>query len=223
MSAVDLLDGVARAIVSECGAIADLLVEKNRQYGNSALKPIRLFSRADAIEQIKVRIDDKLSRLQSGQDDDTEDTELDLLGYLVLLRVARKLAGATDKDSLTVAAAENSYLDKLRALRHGREGSSGYVVPPVDDGDDDPVVTELRNDGQPIEETPAECGRCGLQWPNDSEQAAAIREYGLCIPCLIERERTGGIRWDTKRVDANLGAYLTTMRQNNLQPDSLKP
>ena len=140
MSADELLDPTARAIVAECGALADLLIEKNRKYGNSALDPLRLFSRADAVEQLRVRIDDKLSRIKSAQADDTEDAELDLLGYLVLLRIARKRSGATDKDCLTVAAAENSYLDKLRALRHGREGSSGYVVPPVQDGDDDPVV-----------------------------------------------------------------------------------
>ena len=140
MSAADLLDRTAREIVAECGALADLLVEKNRKYGDSALQPLRLFSRADAVEQLRVRIDDKLSRILSAQADDTEDAELDLLGYLVLLRIARKRAGETDKDCLTVAAAENSYLDKLRALRHGRERSSGYVVPPVQDGDDDPAV-----------------------------------------------------------------------------------
>lgn len=143
MSADEQLDPTARAIVAECGALADLLIEKNRKYGNSALIPLRLFSRADAVEQLRVRIDDKLSRINSAQADDAEDVELDLLGYLVLLRIARKAASATDKDCLQVAAAENSYLDKLRALRHGREGSSGYVVPPVDDSDDDPAVVHV--------------------------------------------------------------------------------
>jgi len=40
-----------------------------------------------------VRIDDKLSRLARGRGD-TEDTELDLLGYLVLRRIARRRLGA---------------------------------------------------------------------------------------------------------------------------------
>ena len=70
--------------------IHDLLLRKNKQYGNSALNPLRIFSTSDAIEQIKVRIDDKLSRLASGQITETEDTELDLLGYLILLRIARR-------------------------------------------------------------------------------------------------------------------------------------
>jgi hypothetical protein len=74
--------------------VRTMLVEKNRKYGNSALKPCRVFSKAGPVEQIKVRIDDKLSRLMSGQHDDTEDSEFDLLGYLVLLQIARHRAVA---------------------------------------------------------------------------------------------------------------------------------
>lgn len=77
-------------ILETCTEIANLLCEKNRKYGNSALVPLRIFSKADHMEQINVRIDDKLSRIDAAQDDDTEDAELDLLGYLVLKRVARK-------------------------------------------------------------------------------------------------------------------------------------
>jgi hypothetical protein len=43
-----------------------MLLEKNAKYGNSALEPIRCFSRADPVEQIRVRLDDKLSRLMRG-------------------------------------------------------------------------------------------------------------------------------------------------------------
>ena len=68
--------------------IRDMLIEKNTAYGNAALDPIRIFSRADAIEQINVRIDDKLSRICNGVAD-REDPELDLLGYLTLLRIAK--------------------------------------------------------------------------------------------------------------------------------------
>jgi hypothetical protein len=73
-----------------CEHIADMLCAKNRKYGNSALAPMRIFSAAEPIEQINVRIDDKLSRIQSAQDDDTEDAELDLIGYLILKRVAQE-------------------------------------------------------------------------------------------------------------------------------------
>jgi hypothetical protein len=81
-----------QAIANQCDHLKQTLLDKNRKYGNSALEPVRLFSKADPVEQIRVRIDDKLSRLQSAQIDDTEDVELDLAGYLVLLKVAKRAA-----------------------------------------------------------------------------------------------------------------------------------
>jgi len=77
-------------IRDECDVIRELLLEKNRKYGDSAVHPVRIFSRADPVAQIDVRIDDKLSRIRSAQDDDTEDPELDLIGYLILKRVAKR-------------------------------------------------------------------------------------------------------------------------------------
>jgi len=77
-------------ISAECREVERVLLEKNAAYGNSALEPLRIFSRADATEQIRVRIDDKLSRLARGQAAG-EDVVLDLIGYLILLRVAKKM------------------------------------------------------------------------------------------------------------------------------------
>lgn len=79
------------AVRAELDAIGTMLVEKNRAYGNSAMEPLRVFSRASTEEQLLVRIDDKLSRLARGTQTDAvpEDTVRDLIGYLVLLRVAR--------------------------------------------------------------------------------------------------------------------------------------
>ena len=71
-----------------CDEIKEILLGKNRKYGDSAINPVRIFSKANPIEQINVRIDDKISRIKSAQDDDTEDAELDLIGYLILKRVA---------------------------------------------------------------------------------------------------------------------------------------
>lgn len=80
-------------ILTECLAIASLLVHKNADYGDSALNPVRIFSTADPVEQIKVRIDDKLSRLQSHSNKHfDEDTVSDLIGYLVLLKMALRRA-----------------------------------------------------------------------------------------------------------------------------------
>jgi hypothetical protein len=83
-----------RVISEVVNDLKSLLLEKNRKYGDSAIHPKRIFSKADAIEQINVRIDDKLSRIQSAQSDDTEDAELDLIGYLILKRVAKILQTA---------------------------------------------------------------------------------------------------------------------------------
>ena len=68
-------------------SIGNMLRAKNRAYGDSALNPVRIFSRADPISQIDVRIDDKLSRLARGSNAG-EDTHADLLGYLVLRQIA---------------------------------------------------------------------------------------------------------------------------------------
>lgn len=79
-------------IREETNALAELLIAKNRAYGDSALDPMRCFSKADTVEQLKVRIDDKLSRMMRGKETDAfpEDLVKDLLGYLILLRVAEK-------------------------------------------------------------------------------------------------------------------------------------
>jgi len=81
----------AEHITQECDALREMLLEKNRKYGNSALEPARIFSKASPEEQILVRIDDKLSRLRTSDPKEDEDVVLDLLGYLILLRVARRL------------------------------------------------------------------------------------------------------------------------------------
>lgn len=79
----------ADEIRRECDDLCELLLEKNAAYGDSALSPVRIFSRADAAEQIRVRLDDKLSRLARGSAAG-EDVIQDLLGYLILLRIAER-------------------------------------------------------------------------------------------------------------------------------------
>jgi hypothetical protein len=74
------------------GELEALLVAKNEKYGNSALEPVRIFSKASASEQILVRLDDKLSRLRTQSISEDEDVLQDLLGYLILLRISTKNA-----------------------------------------------------------------------------------------------------------------------------------
>jgi C4-type Zn-finger protein len=73
----------------ELTMVANILRSKNKAYGDSALNPVRCFSKVSNIEGILIRIDDKLSRIRTqGIHDKSEDTILDLIGYLILLRLA---------------------------------------------------------------------------------------------------------------------------------------
>lgn len=85
------LTEVQREIIKVCQETQEMLIIKNRKYGNSALDPIRIFSRSDAKEQIDVRIDDKLNRIKNRASDEDEDLIGDLIGYLVLRRVRDRL------------------------------------------------------------------------------------------------------------------------------------
>lgn len=84
-------EAVKEEILNQVKEIGKFLIDKNRKYGNSAIQPTRIFSKASDEEQIMVRLDDKLSRLQSGQCDDDEDVILDIIGYLILLRTIRAI------------------------------------------------------------------------------------------------------------------------------------
>jgi hypothetical protein len=66
-----------------------MLIEKNISYGDSALNPIRIFSVADATEQLKVRIDDKLNRVKNNQGFAGDNDIDDLIGYLILYKIAK--------------------------------------------------------------------------------------------------------------------------------------
>jgi len=83
-----------KKIVDECFRLAEMLIEKNIAYGDSALNPVRVFAKdIDTRAQILVRLDDKLSRLSRGSAAG-EDVILDLLGYLILYRIAPATAPA---------------------------------------------------------------------------------------------------------------------------------
>ena len=92
-----------KEIVDTCDGIKALLLSKNEKYGNSALKPVTVFSKLNSAEAIKARIDDKLSRIANvGLDDATEDTLDDLIGYLILLKIARGEQSRANSASITL-------------------------------------------------------------------------------------------------------------------------
>ena len=106
-----------------CDDIKELLIHKNRKYGNSALQPNRIFSKCSATEQLLVRIDDKLNRIMKGAGllANDEDVVNDLIGYLVLLKISM----ASDKNHEILDTARAIYGKGLKAeedvLDHARD------------------------------------------------------------------------------------------------------
>jgi hypothetical protein len=76
-------------IITQCLEVAQMLIEKNISYGDSALSPIRIFSQADNQEQIKIRIDDKINRIKNGSGFAGDNDIDDMIGYLILLKIAK--------------------------------------------------------------------------------------------------------------------------------------
>jgi hypothetical protein len=70
-------------------ALTDLLLEKNKRYGNSALKPPKIFGSGDPLVNLSARIDDKLARIIQGYEVRKNDVA-DLVGYLMLYCVLMK-------------------------------------------------------------------------------------------------------------------------------------
>lgn len=87
-----------REIAFICDEIKTMLLDKNMKYGDSAINPVRILSNASPVEQILVRIDDKLNRIKQGVNGihDDEDVINDLIGYFILL----KICIARDKSSI---------------------------------------------------------------------------------------------------------------------------
>ena len=104
-----------------CNEIRDLLLSKNKAYGDSALEPDNIFSKLDNAQAICARIDDKLSRIKNnGLDDATEDTLDDLIGYLILLKIARE-TGCSKSTVWTTCTCKYGM--------HNCDCDTGYVPP----------------------------------------------------------------------------------------------
>ena len=73
-------------IRKKCDEIRDLLIEKNKSYGNSVFDKGVLFN-VDPMYAIQARINDKLNRIKSKETYMSENDLMDLTGYLILLQV----------------------------------------------------------------------------------------------------------------------------------------
>ena len=111
-----------------------------------------------------MRIDDKLSRIATmGADSEDEDTTGDLIGYLVLLRIAsRRYRQWKDVDDMIEpweAAIPEQDVQRREQAAHG----AGYIIPQMEDGDDDPAVVHVVPDRTSRATLPDEClgAMCG--------------------------------------------------------------
>jgi hypothetical protein len=71
-----------------CDNLSNFLEYKNRNYGNSALEPVKIFSKSNSEGQLYNRVDDKLSRIKNSSELRKNDV-VDLMGYLVLICIKK--------------------------------------------------------------------------------------------------------------------------------------
>lgn len=71
-------------IESVCDALKEFLLAKNKNYGNSATEPLKIFSKISNIERMLCRLDEKMSRIKNS-DELRQNDVVDALGYFVLI------------------------------------------------------------------------------------------------------------------------------------------
>lgn len=81
--------------------VRDMVVEKNRSYGGSMLKP-GLFGPKDPEERIWCRISDKLARLQAGNSYPGDNDLIDLMGYFAGILVLRTMSSTDSEEGKNV-------------------------------------------------------------------------------------------------------------------------
>lgn len=83
------LTGTQKKISDIMDAMKDLLLYKNRKYGDSAINPKKIFYKGDSTNSILIRLDDKLSRIMNNTDEKPRVNDCcDLIGYLTLLLIS---------------------------------------------------------------------------------------------------------------------------------------
>lgn len=81
-----------RAIVETCREIGEMLIRKNRLYGDSFrnIRQLSLMKLESSRIPLWLHIIEKLDRYMKNQPDDTEDIERDAAGYFILEAVCRR-------------------------------------------------------------------------------------------------------------------------------------
>lgn len=88
----DKLTDTQQKIVDTLDSMKDLLLDKNKKYGNSALEPVGVFTKhiktvPENQASICVRLDDKLGRIRNSDVLRANDVS-DIMGYCTLLLIA---------------------------------------------------------------------------------------------------------------------------------------
>lgn len=86
----DKLTTSQNKIVEVCENMKNLLLYKNKKYGDSALKPNNIFYKGDSTNSIKIRLDDKIGRIKNCNETRINDVA-DIIGYCVLLLVSMNI------------------------------------------------------------------------------------------------------------------------------------
>lgn len=83
MNTLDKIDEIGKAILS-------LLKYKNTLYGDAWKAENSVFSKGSCTDSIRVRLDDKLSRIRNNKEDMCRTNDVvDIIGYLILLLIAQ--------------------------------------------------------------------------------------------------------------------------------------
>lgn len=83
----DAIDDITDALCFQCDELRNMLLEKNEQYGNAAMDPLRVYvdEKVEAIDSMFARMDEKLSQALRGNQGG-EDVLKDMIGILILIR-----------------------------------------------------------------------------------------------------------------------------------------
>ena len=83
-------------IVNVCEGIKDLLLYKNKKYGDAALNPRKIFYKGNSTNSILIRLNDKIARIENNNEEIPRINDIaDTIGYSVLLLVS---LGITKED-----------------------------------------------------------------------------------------------------------------------------
>ena len=69
--------------------MTELQLEKNKRYGDAALKPNHIFYKGSAQDSILLRLDDKLSRIMNNNGEPRANDIADVIGYCTLLLISK--------------------------------------------------------------------------------------------------------------------------------------